>query len=573
MNQILPAKTSLQKTHVFRILFLTLILVGISCGVSSQNTVGVLQYQPDSTFEGYMLLAPFTGKNTYLIDNCGREINRWEGNLNPAASTYFLENGKLLRTERDTENPALPSTGGGGYVKLYDWEGTEEWSFHYSDSTVRLHHDIEYMPNGNILMIAWHEKTLEEAIAAGRNPELLANPPYPTGLWSEHIIEVDRETNNIVWEWHVWDHLIQDIDSTKNNYGAISEHPELIDINGGPNAPDFIHFNSIAYNAELDQIVLSAHQYSEIWIIDHSTTTAEAATGEGGNSGKGGDLLYRWGNPQKYGHGSEADRKFFFQHDAHWISSGPHAGKIMVFNNGQGRPCPEPCNGFSSVEIINTPLNENGTYDDATLPFLPDTYDWRYVDPVDSLSFYSPFISGAQMLSNGNVLICSGAHGNMFEINAEHETVWEYQNPFTFDTPLSQGDAPLQASGLVFRAYKYTTDYSGFDGLNPEPGDYLELNPDTTHCVAGTSGQKESGDFGNDILVFPNPIVDEVQIDLNQTKVDHIDCLDINGKIVSTISVISPKPIINTMNWPTGIYLLKLVGEEGFTVKRIVKNH
>ena len=58
----------------------------------------------------------------------------------------------------------------------------------------------------------------------------------------------------------------------------------------------------------LDQIVLSNHNLSEIWIIDHSTTTLEAASHSGGNSGKGGDLLYRWGNPQAYDQGTGADQ-------------------------------------------------------------------------------------------------------------------------------------------------------------------------------------------------------------------------------------------------------------------------
>lgn len=58
--------------------------------------------------------------------------------------------------------------------------------------------------------------------------------------------------------------------------------------------------NGIDYNPVLDQIALSTHNLNEWYIIDHSTTTAEAATSSGGNSGKGGDLLYRWGNPAAY---------------------------------------------------------------------------------------------------------------------------------------------------------------------------------------------------------------------------------------------------------------------------------
>ena len=86
--------------------------------------------------------------------------------------------------------------------------------------------------------------------------------------------------------------------------------------------PDWLHINAVAYNAELDQIMLSVFEFSEIWVIDHSTTTAEAAGHEGGKYGKGGDLLYRWGNPRAYRAGTVKDQKLFGQHNAHWIAKG-----------------------------------------------------------------------------------------------------------------------------------------------------------------------------------------------------------------------------------------------------------
>src|SRR5262249_38601167 len=137
-----------------------------------------------------------------------------------------------------------------------------------------------------------------------------------------------KTTGKVVWEWRVWDHLVQDNDKGKANFGNVAEHPEWIDVNysqhtvgrmmakkddadklrgigyvgrgGGPPGGDWTHINSVAYNAELDQIALTVHNFSEVWIIDHGTTTAEAAGHKGGRCGKGGDLLYRWGNPAAY---------------------------------------------------------------------------------------------------------------------------------------------------------------------------------------------------------------------------------------------------------------------------------
>ena len=140
-------------------------------------------------------------------------------------------------------------------------------------------------------------------------------------MWSESIFEIKpigSDSAEIVWEWHLWDHLVQDVNPNLSNYGVISEHPELLNINlgqvgfgmssfGSDNA-DWIHFNSIDYNPYLDQIVLSSRMMNEIYIIDHSTTTQEAASHSGGNSGKGGDFLYRWGKPQNYIEVTETDR-------------------------------------------------------------------------------------------------------------------------------------------------------------------------------------------------------------------------------------------------------------------------
>ena len=118
----------------------------------------------------------------------------------------------------------------------------------------------------------------------------------------DHVIEVEPNGSsggNIVWEWHVWAHLIQDYDPAKDNYGVVEDHPELIDINfmAISAGKDLNHINAIDYNEEFDQILLTSAGQDEIWVIDHSTTTEESAGHTGGTSGKGGDLLYRWGNP------------------------------------------------------------------------------------------------------------------------------------------------------------------------------------------------------------------------------------------------------------------------------------
>lgn len=391
-------------------------------------------YNNENSYEGYTLFTPEYSSKTYLINNDGEIVHTWKSNHIQGFAVYLQENGDLFRSDMPHINSIFISGGVSGCVEKFDWNGNIIWYFEYSNNQHCLHHDIEVLPNGNVLMIAWEYKTIAEAIKAGRNPKLL-----PQGrLWPDHIIEVEPNGSNggdIVWEWHVWDHLVQDYDASKPNYVTVVDHPELLDLNfTGNRGPaqgraDWNHINSIDYNAELDQIVLSVHTFSEIWIIDHSTTTAEAASHSGG-------LLYRWGNPQAYQAGNADDQQLFAQHDAHWIENGlPGAGHILIFNNGDQRIRP-----YSSVDEIIPPVNTEGNYEfDAARIYGPAAPVWSY----SASGFFSANISGAQRLPNGNTLICSGANGIIFEVTPNKRVVWEYVNALS------------QPRKEIFRAYRY----------------------------------------------------------------------------------------------------------------------
>jgi hypothetical protein len=437
---------------------------------NEDSTVGLL-YCQTGAFEGYTLLAPTMVTTVYLIDMFGRVVNEWDGDYLPGQVVYLLESGQLLRTG-NTLNLNFTSGGQGGMVILQEWDGAVTWSYRYSTNDHCSHHDVKMLPSGNVLLIAWEKKTQAEAIQAGRNPSHLAQ----NALWPDSIIEVEPvgdDGGNIVWEWHAWDHLIQDYDAAKDNYGVVDDHPELIDINYvSTGQADFMHTNSVDYNEEFDQILVSVHEYNEVWVIDHSTTTAEAAGHTGGDRGQGGDLLYRWGNPATYG-GTSADRFFYYQHDGQWIESGlPGAGNMMVFNNGAQRPSGQ----YSTVDEWVPAVDAGGDYA-APSPFYgPDDLTWSYQadTPTD---FFSHNISGAQRLANGNTLICSGDRGTLFEVNAEGETLWMYINPVTEHGILEQGD-PLPpgvggAGNMMFRAYRYAPDYAGLAGQDLTPGECL----------------------------------------------------------------------------------------------------
>jgi len=426
----------------------------------AERTIGLIRNDP-GTYPGYTLFAPLMSTTTYLINNSGVAVHSWESVYQPGNAVYLLENGDLLRTT-SVGNSNFQAGGSGGGVQEIEWGGTVTWEYMYSSSQYCQHHDIEMLPSGNLLMIAWEKKSYAECIAAGRDPSLLDD----NELWPDSIIEVEPTgptTGDIVWEWHVWDHLVQDYDPSKDNYGIVEDHPELIDLNYVDNPSraiaDWNHTNSVAYSEELDQILLSIHNFDEIWIIDHSTTTSEAAGHTGGNSGRGGDLLYRWGNPRTYGAGGIDDQKFFGQHDAVWIEDGfPGEENILLYNNGMGRPE----GPYSSVEEITPPLNEGGTYD--LIPgsaYGPDEQAWIYTDQVPT-DFYSSNISGSQRLANGNTLICEGSSGALFEIDDGGDTIWEFINPVNRFGPQNQGTEIT--NNPVFKCRRYDPDYAGLTG-------------------------------------------------------------------------------------------------------------
>jgi hypothetical protein len=405
------------------IFFVIFILIG-ACFVPLTSSQSLDENPLPLNFtEGQILYSPTFTTTTYLRYADGSLNHSWASSFFPGVAVWWLSDGTILRTIRVGIGPLAGGAGGG--VQKVEWDGTIVWDFRYNTNGLLTHHDVKSLPNGNVLLIAWETKTPTEAIAAGRNPSYGSN----VDLMPDHIIEVQPTgptSGTIVWEWHVWDHLIQDYDASKANYGVVGDHPELVDINyGTTTGGDWMHTNSIDYNEKFNQIMISVHNFNEIWVIDHSTTTAEAAGHTGGNSGKGGDLLYRWGNPQAYRAGTINDRKLFSQHDASWIDEGyPGQGDILVFNNGANRPGSH----YSTVDEITPPVDENGEYYlQPGSAYGPTAQTWIYTASPPT-SFYANHLSGAWRLPSGNTLITNGETGSIFEVTPERATVWQYNS-------------------------------------------------------------------------------------------------------------------------------------------------
>ena len=405
-------------------------------------------YENDNFYNGYTLLAPVNSTNSYLINMEGFVVKKWESEHRTISAT-LNEQGELIRSY-EIINPVFSFGGRTGGVEKFDFEGNLIWNWEYSSPQYTLHHDIHALPNGNFLASVWDLKDANEAIENGRDINLLTDD----AVWGERIIEVKPIGTNgfeIVWQWELWDHIIQDYDATKQNFGVVSENPQNIDLNYTSGIANLSHVNSLFYIEEFDQIVFSSRRFDELMIIDHSTTIAEAKTSNGGTYGKGGDLLYRWGNANAYKSALETDKLLFGQHDVTYIGNSPNqGGNFMCFNNSRSAT-------ESSVDEIAIPMLADGSYTlSPSIANEPSDYSWSFI----SSDIYAPRVSGAKRLANGNTLITQGTEGTLHEIDASGTVVWKYKIPLEIND--------------VFKCYRYASDLPLFNGnVLPILGDGL----------------------------------------------------------------------------------------------------
>lgn len=438
----------------FRGMKTLLLFMLAAVGVSAQQTVGVLKHNADRSFTGYTLFAPVTSKTTYLIDNDGDVVKTWLSQYGPGQAVMLLNDGTLLRTG----TPSVQDMGGGGaggIVEKFSWDGQMLWRYEHYGSTYRSHHDVEIMPNGNILLLVWESHSRSEAFDQGRDSARLVD----NTLWSERIIEVKQtgpSSGEVVWSWSSWDHMIQDRYPDKPNYGVVADHPERLNINIGGDRSDWLHFNSVRYNAQRDEILVSTHNLSEIFVISRATT----------------DIVYRWGNQANYKQGSIADQKLFRQHDARWLDA--EGTRILIFNNGANRFETTPKN-YTTVEEIMPPLSADGKYDrEQNVAFGPASPIWKYPS-IPNAQYFATNISGATRTPNGNTLTCLGPQGVFVEVTSQGEEVWRYVSPVGNMGPVRQGQVPRNT--MVFKIYRYGPDHPALAGKTLNKQGKLEDGP------------------------------------------------------------------------------------------------
>jgi Arylsulfotransferase (ASST) len=476
----------MKKKILFTVALAILLAVPLGSAYAVESFVqpsGVLQYNPDKVNGGYVLLSGTGAANTisYLIDMEGYVVHEWKRDYVVSLHETLLDNGNLLAAQAAWSNVPLPpgvnpnvkmrkqtwpigstltaanslNVGGGhgGYLQEFDWDGNVVWDYELNDATHVQHHTFAphesiYTPNtssdGNVLILAWEYKTNEECIAAGRNPATVGR-----GIWPDYVIEVNR-AKQIVWEFHVWDNLVQNFDPSKPNYGQPKDNPSKWDINWinpgmatvGSNTvasttQDWTHFNTANYHpTDPNKIVLNSRHMGESYIIDKAAKK----------------LIYRFGNPSVYGAGkapsfqNDGDQLMWGPHHAHIIPPGlPGAGHLLIIDNGWNRP---EGNRTRSIEV-DMSQTSNTAYGAGVgaLPTgntaVPGTLHpghiiWQYAGARPN-SMYSASQCSNQRLPNGNTFITITETGHIIEVTkgvlsgvnyVNKEVVWEFINPY-----------------------------------------------------------------------------------------------------------------------------------------------
>ncbi|ABO48909.1 conserved hypothetical protein [Desulforamulus reducens MI-1] len=408
---------------------------------------GATIYNPEKCWNGYTIIQ-VEDLGALLINMNGGEVKLWK-NLH-GFPNKLLPGGQVFGHTGE-RSIAFGVQDGIDLIQV-DWDGNVVWKFNQYEFIedpgekpqwmARQHHDFQRAGNP----VGYYVPGMEPQVDKGNTLILchknLVNPKISDKLLADDaIIEVDWE-GNIVWEWVCSEHF--------DEYGFREEAKNILarDPNmraAGPGMGDWMHINSMSvlgpnkwYDAgderfHPDNIIWDARESNIIAIISKQT----------------GKVVWKVG---PYYDTSEELKKLGWiigQHHAHMIPRGlPGEGNILVFDNGgwagYGAPNPgSPTGTKNALRDYSRVLEFDPTTLEIKWQYTPS--EAGYLQPVDSNRFYSPFVSGAQRLPNGNTLITEGSGGRIIEVTPDHEIVWEYISPYWGES------FPMN---LLYRAYR-----------------------------------------------------------------------------------------------------------------------
>jgi hypothetical protein len=463
----------------------------------------------------------------YLKDMSGKLIHTWTSTHSVMSHAYLLRDSSVLFPYTVNGNGmGGGGDGGGGGGSLSDvvmagggfqiirWDGTTAWNFTYYDTNFIPHHDCDFYYSTHNL------SELPTIIA------IVATTENTDGRISDKIVEIKptgTKTADIIWQWFAYDH----------STSSATDKPELLDLNKGSGRGGFnsewTHANSVHLNPKLNQLVIGINWFNEFIIIDHSTTIAQAATHTGGRYGKGGDILYRWGNPSNYG--DSGTQYLSRPHSACWIQNFmpgtrkllPGAGHILSTSNSTKK-----------AYEVTLPAT-NGVYP-RTLgsAFEPSTPTWTV-----SVTGMGSDQGSMQRLPNGNTLICNGMSTGTNEYDSTGTSVWN-----------------MAVSANEF--YRYDSTYLGS----------TKLDTDGLTSINDVDAAPIIHDAMFSVSCEPFQGQQKFTIKRNGNAAIKLSIFTASGEQVAQAFMHENVFLWNSKNRPCGMYFVKIASSVGVIVKR-----
>ncbi len=414
---------------------------------------GVTIYKPEKCWNGYTLLSKVVAKKPggtvpekygiQLIDMNGKVVKEWK---NVAGyPPMLLPGGRLLGGQ--------PKAGTVGItvdtIAQYDFNGKIEWEWDkFTEARVKRggkvekiwsanqHHDIQREPNP----VGYYVPGLDPYVNKGKT---LLRVNHARVGESDHIIEVDWD-GTVLWDFKGSEHI-----NEMSAYNSWSKEKWWSGNTAawlGPNkwydsGDERFHPDNIIVDNYADTIgIISRKTGKMVWQVgpDFSKIPKLAKLG--------------------------LDRKEFL---------GPHFGGYVGGMTHYPHMIPKGLPGEGNILVF-----KNGMPYSIVMEFNPVTYEvvWEY-SGIElgyaeshglSHKFFSPSVSMAQRLPNGNTMIVEGDGGRIFEVTRDLEIVWEYIHP-VYDwgglggalvgfnqKKVKPGEG---MANMVYRAYRYPYDY------------------------------------------------------------------------------------------------------------------
>jgi len=376
-------------------------------GWSLFRKTGLTHHLAAQTVKGYTLVTPVNGDSTYVIDMAGRIVQRWHF---PDLRVFY---GRLLPT---------------GNLLILGTEGSIRPPEIPPGTTPPFEVNIRRLGGSatHLREVDWDGSVVWEYANQAIHHDFVrranGNTLFPE--WVEMPAELARTVRGGYRERNLPPMLGDDfveIDPQGNEMRRVSLW-KLLDPRRDAICPlerrlEWTHTNSLDVTAAGD-ILFSCRNNSRVGLINAS-----------------GELIWNYGAPNVY-----------HQHHATALDN----SNVQVFDNGMHRPA-----------MPRSAVVEVNPKDSSTV--------WQYAGNPEA-SFFSAHISGAERMAGGNVLVCEGAPGRVFEITRGGEVVWEWISPFSYRAPSGQ------LMPFVFRAHRYSPNHAALKGRELDPARFADLN-------------------------------------------------------------------------------------------------